>query len=76
MDLVLETICIRKFWRILHCLALIADRLPVTAWKPVLIVCTEHLEWQVMHCKKKSLVSLFKMVSGDRQVWQVTYSLM
>ena len=32
-----------------YCLALMAERLPVTAWKPVLIVCTEQDEWQVMH---------------------------
>jgi hypothetical protein len=30
-------------------LALMADRFPVTAWKPVLMVCTEHEEWHVMH---------------------------
>ena len=27
-----------------YCLALMAARLPVTAWKPVLMVWTEHLE--------------------------------
>ena len=53
-----------------------AARFVVTAWKPVLMVCTEHLEWQDMHWRKKSRVSLFKMVSGERQVWQMTYSLM
>jgi len=26
-----------------YCLARMAARLPVTAWKPVLMVCTEHL---------------------------------
>ena len=58
-----------------YCFALMTERLPVTAWKPVLIVWTEHLEWHVIHCKKNNRVSLFRMVSGDRQVWQVTYSL-
>jgi hypothetical protein len=48
-----------------YCLALMAARLPVTAWKPVLMVWTEHLEWQVMHCRKNRRVSLFRMVSGD-----------
>ena len=45
-------------------------------WKPVLMVCTEQELWQVMHWRKNSLVSLLRMVSGDLQVWQVTYSLM
>ena len=58
-----------------YCFALMTERFPVTAWKPVLIVWTEHLEWHVIHCKKNSRVSLFRMVSGERQVWQVTYSL-
>ena len=53
-----------------------AERFPVTAWKPVLMVRTEHLEWQVIHWRKKSRVSLFKIVSGERQARQVTYSLM
>jgi len=59
----------------IYCFARMAARLLVTAWKPVLIDWTEHLEWQVMHCRKKRRSSLFKMVSGDLQVWQVTYSL-
>jgi len=58
-----------------YCLFLMAERFPVTAWKPVLIVCTEQELWQVMHWRKNNLVSLFRMVSGDLQVWQVTYSL-
>jgi len=45
------------------------------AWKPVLMVCTEQEEWQVMHWRKKRRVSLLRMVSGDLQVWHVTYSL-
>ena len=57
-------------------LARMADRFPVTAWKPVLMLCTEHLEWQVMHWRKKRRTSLLRMVSGERQVWQNTYSLM
>ena len=48
----------------------------ILTWKPVLMVCTEQELWQVMHWRKNSLVSLLRMVSGDLQVWQVTYSLM
>ena len=40
----------------------------VQTWKPVLMVCTEQELWQVMHWRKKSLVSLLRMVSGDLQV--------
>jgi len=29
-----------------------------------------------MHCRKNNRVSLFRIVSGDLHVWQVTYSLM
>lgn len=57
-----------------HCLARLTERLPVTAWKPVLMVWTLQREWHDMHWRKKSLVSLARMVSGDRHVWQVTYS--
>ena len=53
--------------------ARMADRFPVTAWKPVLMDWTEHLEWQVMHWRKKIRSALFRMVSGERQVWQNTY---
>lgn len=56
--------------------ALIAARLLVTAWKPDLILATEHLEPHDSHCRKNKRVSFCKMVSGERQVWQVTYSLM
>lgn len=58
---------------LLYCLLLSCARL-VTAWKPDLILCTEQRDPQVSHWRKKSLVSFCKMVSGDRQVWQVTYS--
>lgn len=44
-------------------------------WKPDLMLATEHLEPQVSHCRKKSLVSFRRIVSGDRHVWHVTYSL-
>merc|ERR1719249_495666 len=54
--------------------ARMADRFPVTAWKPVLMDWTEHLEWQVMHWRKKIRSALFRMVSGERQVWQNTYA--
>ena len=53
-----------------------AARLLVTAWKPDLILATEHLEPHVSHCRKKRRVSFCKIVSGERHVWQVTYSLM
>lgn len=56
--------------------ARIAARLLVTAWKPDLILATEHRDPQDSHCRKKRRVSFCKMVSGERQVWQVTYSLM
>merc|ERR1712061_890077 len=59
-----------------HCLLRMALRLPVTAWKPVLMVCTEHLEWHDMHWRNQTLVSLLRMVSGERHVWHVTNSLM
>lgn len=48
--------------------------MPVTAWKPVLMLATEQREWQVSHCRKYNLVSFCRMVSGERHVWQVTYS--
>lgn len=53
-----------------------AARLLVTAWKPDLMLATEHLEPHDSHCRKKSRVSFCRIVSGERQVWQVTYSLM
>ena len=59
-----------------YCFSLISFRLVVTAWKPDLMVCTEVLDWHNIHCKKNNRPSLAKMVSGDLQVWQVTYSLM
>lgn len=46
----------------------------MTAWKPVLMLATEQREWQVSHCRKYNLVSFCRMVSGERHVWQVTYS--
>lgn len=46
----------------------------MTAWKPDLMLATEHRDPHVSHCKKKSLVSFCNNVSGDLQVWQVTYS--
>lgn len=45
-----------------------AARLLVTAWKPDLILATEHLEPQDSHCKKNRRVSFWRMVSGERQV--------
>lgn len=48
--------------------------LPVTAWKPVLMLATEQREWHVSHCRKYRRVSFCRMVSGERQVWHVTYS--
>jgi len=33
------------------------------------------MSWQKLTCRKKRRVSLLRMVSGLRQVWQVTYSL-
>jgi len=39
------------------------------------MLATEHLEPQVSHCKKKSRVSFWRIVSGERHVWHVTYSL-
>lgn len=56
------------------CLFLSWARFPVIAWKPDLILATEHRDPQVSHCKKNNLVSFCRIVSGDRQVWQVTYS--
>lgn len=47
---------------------------PVTAWKPDLMLATEQREPQVSHCRKKRRVSFCSIVSGERQVWQVTYS--
>lgn len=55
-------------------LARMAARLLVTAWKPVLMEATEHLEPQVSHWRKNRRVSFCRMVSLDLQVWQVTYS--
>lgn len=40
------------------------------------MLATEHLEPQVSHCRKKSRVSFWRIVSGERHVWHVTYSLM
>jgi hypothetical protein len=56
------------------CLLFNAARRPVKAWKPDLMLATEHLEPQVSHCKKYNLVSFCKIVSGDLHVWHVTYS--
>lgn len=44
-------------------------------WNPDFMLATEHLEPQVSHCKKKSRVSFWRIVSGERHVWHVTYSL-
>jgi len=68
-------VCKRKFYSIYAVFALIAARFPVTAWKPDLILATEHRDPQVSHCKKNKRVSFCKIVSGERHVWQVTYSL-
>lgn len=40
------------------------------------MLATEHREPHVSHCKKKRRVSFCRMVSGERHVWHVTYSLM
>ena len=55
-------------------LARIAALLPVTAWKPDLILATEHLEPHVSHCRKNKRSSFCNNVSGDLHVWHVTYS--
>lgn len=47
----------------------------IITWKPDLMLATEHREPHVSHCKKNSLVSFWRIVSGERQVWHVTYSL-
>lgn len=56
----------------LSCLQLALARscalLPVTAWKPVLMLATEQREWHVSHCRKYRRVSFCRMVSGERQV--------
>ena len=57
------------------CLLFRAARRPVRAWKPDLILATEHLDPHVSHCRKNNLVSFCKIVSGDLHVWHVTYSL-
>lgn len=49
---------------------------PVTAWKPDLMLATEQRDPHVSHCKKKRRVSFCRMVSGERHVWHVIYSLM
>jgi hypothetical protein len=45
-------------------------------WKPDLMLATEQRDPHVSHCKKKRRVSFCRMVSGERHVWHVTYSLM
>lgn len=45
-----------------------AARLPVTAWKPDLILATEQREPHVSHCKKNKRVSFCNIVSGERHV--------
>ena len=59
-----------KYW------ILLVTNTKMCTWKPDLMLATEHLDPHVSHCKKNSLVSFWRMVSGDRQVWHVTYSLM
>lgn len=51
-----------------------AARLPTWAWKPDLMLATEQVAPQFSHFKKNRRSSLTMLVSGDRQVWQVTYS--
>ena len=46
----------------------------VIAWKPDLILATDRRDPHVSHWMKNSLVSFWRMVSGDRHVWHVTYS--
>ena len=55
-------------------LARILARFPVTAWKPDLMVATEQRDWQTRHRRKCKRTSRSRIVSGDRQVWHVTYS--
>lgn len=52
----------------------VADRLPVKAWKPVLIADTVLVDPQDSHCKKNKRFSFVRIVSADLQVLQVTYS--
>ena len=54
--------------------ALSAARLPVTAWKPDLMLATEQREPHNSHCRKYRRVSRCNIVSGDLHVWHVTYS--
>lgn len=39
------------------------------------MLATEHLDPHDSHCKKNRRVSFCRSVSGERQVWHVTYSL-
>ena len=55
-------------------LARMAALFPTWAWKPDLILATEHLDPQTSHCKKNNLSSLTIVVSGEWHVWHVTYS--
>ena len=43
-------------------------------WKPDFMLATEHRDPQVSHWRKNNRVSFCSRVSGDRHVWQVTYS--
>lgn len=59
----------------LHCCLLLSWALfCVMAWKPDLMLATDRLDPQVSHWMKNSLVSFWRMVSGERHVWHVTYS--
>ena len=57
-----------------HCLARWAARRPTWAWKPDLMLATEHVAPQFSHFKKNKRSSLTMLVSGERHVWHVTYS--
>ena len=57
------------------CLALCSLLCPlITAWNPDLMLWTEQREPHVSHWRKNSRVSFCRRVSGERHVWQVTYS--
>ncbi len=50
------------------------ERLPIWAWKPVLIFETLYCDWQVLHLITVKRSSFFNNVSGQWHVLQVTYS--
>lgn len=55
---------------------LAGDREDGLAWKPVLIAWTDRVDPHEEQVMKKRRLSLVKVVSGDLQVLQVTYSTM